>query len=68
MTTMPSAARFTEAYPFQANVLALPVSDLDAAGRWYSAHFGMTEVERFSEPVPTIILERDGTEPVSETA
>ncbi len=54
-------ARFKEAYPFQDDVLALPVTDLDATARWYSDHFGMSEVERFDQPVPTVVLERDGT-------
>jgi catechol 2,3-dioxygenase-like lactoylglutathione lyase family enzyme len=36
-------------------------SDLDAASRWYTEHFGMTEVERIERPIPTVILERDGT-------
>jgi catechol 2,3-dioxygenase-like lactoylglutathione lyase family enzyme len=39
--------------------LALPVSDLDGTAQWYSTHFGMTEVERTDQPVPTVILERD---------
>lgn len=58
---MSNEARFKKAYPYQKDVLALPVSDLDAAARWYGNHFGMTEVERTAEPVPTVILERDGT-------
>ena len=58
---MSSEARFKGAYPFQNDVLALPVTDLDTASRWYSEHFGMTEVERIDRPAPTVILERDGT-------
>lgn len=58
---MTSEPQFKEAYPFQNDVLALPVKDLDATSRWYSEHFGMTEVERLGQPVPTVILERDGT-------
>ena len=58
---MSSNPQFKAAYPYQANVLALPVTDLDAAAAWYSQHFGMTEVERTDRPVPTVILERDGT-------
>jgi len=54
------SARFIAAYPYQKDVLALPVADIDAASRWYSANFGMTEVERRQDPVPTVILERDG--------
>ena len=57
---MSSDARFEKAYPYQKDVLGLPVTDLDAAARWYAEHFGMTEVERRTEPVPTVILERDG--------
>ena len=53
--------RFKKAYPYQKDVLALPVTDLDSASRWYCEHFGMVEVERLSQPVPTVILERDGT-------
>jgi catechol 2,3-dioxygenase-like lactoylglutathione lyase family enzyme len=58
---MSSTAQFEAAYPYQKDVLALPVSDLDAAAKWYSDHFGMREVERYQQPVPTVILERDGT-------
>ena len=57
---MVTPARFIQAYPFQNDVLALPVADLDAASQWYSQHFGMAEVARRAEPVPTVILERDG--------
>lgn len=58
---MSSAPQFKAAYPYQEDVLALPVVDIDAAARWYSSHFGMREVERLDQPVPTVILERDGT-------
>lgn len=58
---MSSEARFKKAFPYQNDVLALPVADLDAASGWYCAHFGMIEVERFKHPVPTVVLERDGT-------
>ncbi len=54
-------ARFKAAYPYQQDILALPVTNLDAASKWYAQHFGMTEVERRDIPVPTVILERDGT-------
>lgn len=57
---MSQAARFEEAHPYRDDVLALPVSDLDAASHWYCEHFGMTEVERHDRPVPTVILERQG--------
>jgi catechol 2,3-dioxygenase-like lactoylglutathione lyase family enzyme len=59
---MPSAEpRFMEALPYQASVLALPVTDIEAAVRWYSRCFGMVEVERRSDPVPAVVMERDGT-------
>jgi catechol 2,3-dioxygenase-like lactoylglutathione lyase family enzyme len=58
---MADDARFKAAYPYQKDVLALPVTNLDAASKWYSQHFGMVEVERRDIPVPTVILERDGT-------
>jgi catechol 2,3-dioxygenase-like lactoylglutathione lyase family enzyme len=58
---MSSEAQFKKAFPYQKDALALPVKDLDAASQWYCAHFGMVEVERRQQPVPTVILERDGT-------
>ena len=57
---MADEPRFKGAFPYQKDVLALPVTDLDAASAWYSKHFDMTEVERRDHPVPTVILERDG--------
>src|SRR5437868_105298 len=51
---------FKAAFPYQNDLLGLPVTDLDAASQWYSQHFGMTEVERRNLPFPTVILERDG--------
>jgi catechol 2,3-dioxygenase-like lactoylglutathione lyase family enzyme len=57
---MSSEPQFKKAFPFQKDVLALPVTDLDVASQWYCAHFGMVEVERLQQPVPTVILERDG--------
>ena len=56
---MPEDRLYEKAFPFQNDVLALPVADLDQAARYYSEHFGLTEVERRDEP-PTVILERDG--------
>jgi hypothetical protein len=58
---MSEAPRFKAAFPYQKDVLALPVADIDAASRWYSNNFGMVEMERRQEPSPTVILERDGT-------
>ena len=57
---MADEARFKTAFPYQKDVLALPVTDLDAASKWYGEHFGMTEVERLDQPVATVILGRDG--------
>ena len=51
---------FKAAFPFQDDVLAPPVTDLDATSKWYSQCFGMAEVERNDQPIPTVILERDG--------
>ena len=53
---------FETASPFQNDVLALPVSELDVAAQWYSRAFGMIEVERRDDPNPTVVLERDGTQ------
>ena len=52
--------KFIKAAPFQDDVLALPVSNLDEASSWYCKSFGMVEVERREDSVPTVILERDG--------
>ena len=58
---MSSEPQFKKAFPYKRDVLALPVTDLDAASQWYCAHFGMVEIERLQQPVPTVILERDAT-------
>jgi catechol 2,3-dioxygenase-like lactoylglutathione lyase family enzyme len=57
---MPDAALFKAAFPYQKDVLALPVTDLDAASQWYAKAFGLTEVERRDHPYRTVILGRDG--------
>ena len=59
---MPDPALFKGAFPYQTDVLALPVVDLDAASEWYSRTFGLTEVERRVHPHPSVILERDGVQ------
>ncbi len=51
---------FEAAYPFQDDVLALPVTDLDQAVEWYGRAFGLTEAERRDNPVPTVFMEREG--------
>ena len=58
---MAESKMFKAAFPYQQDVLALPVVDIDAASDWYSQHFGMVEVERHNDPVPTVVLERDST-------
>ncbi|MEM8681535.1 MAG: VOC family protein, partial [Planctomycetota bacterium] len=57
---MANPATFKSAFPYQQDVLSLPVTDLDAAAAWYAQHFGMREMERHEAPTPTVILERDG--------
>ena len=51
---------FRAAFPFLEDVLGLPVKDIDKAAEWYGNAFGLTEVERRADPVPTVIMERDG--------
>ena len=53
---------FKAARPYQDDVLALPVEDLDQASRWYANALGLTEVERRDDPVPTVIMQRDGVQ------
>ena len=39
-----------------------PVEDIVTAAEYYAEAFGLTEVERHAlNPVPTVIMERDGT-------
>lgn len=57
---MSEGGHYKAAYPFQDDVLALPVEDIDRAAQWYGEKFGLREVERRQTPVPTVILERDG--------
>jgi len=57
---MSNEPAFISASPYQDDVLALPVTDLDSASVWYGKYFGMTEVERNESPVASVILERDG--------
>ena len=53
---------FEAAFPYQDDVLALPVEDLDQAASWYGQAFGLAEVERRDIPVPTVIMQRDGVQ------
>jgi hypothetical protein len=57
---MATRAVFEKAFPYGADILALPVADLDAVANWYAHHFAMVEVERRSHPHSTVIMERDG--------
>ena len=57
---MCSTRLFEAAFPYADDVLALPVEDIDTASTWYCNAFGIKEVERHCNPVPTVVLERDG--------
>ena len=59
---MTSGNLYKAAFPYAEDVLALPVEDLDRAAKWYGSAFGLNEVERRDDPVPTVILERDGVQ------
>lgn len=58
---MSSKPQFKAAFPYQKDVMTLPVTDIEEASSWYSNHFGMNEVERKEAPTSSVILERDGT-------
>lgn len=51
---------FQSADPYQDDLLALPVADIDAASSYYSCAFGMHEVSRSQDPTQQVVLERDG--------
>lgn len=51
---------FKSADAYQNDLLALPVKDIETASSYYSASFGMSEVSRSDDPLPQVILERDG--------
>jgi len=57
---MAAKPQFKATFPYQRDVLALPVTDIIKASKWYSDHFGMNEVDRKEDPHPSVILERDG--------
>ena len=59
---MNAAPLFKAAFAYQDDVLALPVEDVDQASRWYAKALDLTEVERRSDPVPTVIMQRDGVQ------
>ena len=54
------AKLYQEAYPFADSVLTLPVKDVDQAAKWYGEKFDLREVTRCREPLPTVIMEREG--------
>ena len=56
---MPSPL-FVKASPYADDILSLPVEDLDVAVEYYGEKFGLTEIERRSDPHPAVIMERDG--------
>ena len=51
---------FMSADAYQDDVLALPVADLESAISYYVSSFGMSEVSRSDDPIPQVVLERDG--------
>ena len=53
---------FSAAFPFQEDVLALPVTDLDVAAEWYGNAFGLIEVRREADPHARVVMARDGIE------
>ena len=53
---------FVKASPYAGDILSLPVEDLDVAVEYYREKFGLTEVERRSEPHPAVTMERDGVQ------
>lgn len=57
---MTERAKFKAAYPFQDDVLALPVANRDVAAAWYGEMFDMKEVDRTNLPFPQVTMERDG--------
>jgi len=50
---------YVAAYPFTDDVLNLPVKDIEKTAEWYSAAFGLQEVERRESPHPAVIMARD---------
>ena len=51
---------FEQAWPFQDDLLALPVTNADESAAWYASHFGLTEVDRPDAEHTTVIMQRDG--------
>jgi len=57
---MKQTTLFCKAWGYQEDVLKLPVESIDTAAEWYGRVFGMREVSRHSDSVPSVVLERDG--------
>ncbi|MEM9048713.1 MAG: VOC family protein [Pseudomonadota bacterium] len=60
--TMCNTPLFLRADPYQDDVLALPVVDIDRAAAWYGPVFALSEVARRDAPVPGVIMARDGVQ------
>ena len=50
---------FESVSPFQSDVLALPVDDIDVAAQWYASAIGMLEIGRRDTPYPSVVRDRD---------
>ena len=53
-------AKFLNAWPYQQDVMHLPVADAVAAPAFYETVMGFTVISREETPVNTVVLERDG--------
>jgi hypothetical protein len=49
---------FESVSPFQSDVLALPVDDIDVAVQWYASAIGMLEIGRRDTPYPSVVRAR----------
>ena len=56
---MPAETLWQAVYPFNNDVLALPGKDINGTINWYRNAFGLEVAERFDDPLPTVIMERD---------
>lgn len=53
-------ATFKNAWPYQDDVMTLPVADVEAAAPFYESMMGFRVVERSDSPNRSLVLERDG--------
>ena len=53
-------ATFKNAWPYQDDVMKLPVADVEAAAPFYEKMMGFRVVERNDSPHRSVVLERDG--------